>query len=187
MKYINIKLIKFLVLGFFVSQFFSCRKSSAYFINGSQSPVYEFYSAIEFNREMDLLLRIPDRSYVFRAKFMGVEIGKWKVKKDSLFLYPKMNVNEGNDTCLIYNGYPYEYYIDDSLCVDPHIPYRLYISDGKNMIKDHTLEHFHFADSVAWYIIEPYPMKKRKIKATREEKNVLRCRRLYGCGFFGGD
>ncbi len=178
-------IFKHLAIGVCVHFFYSCGGSGFVTSKCVRSPVLELYTGIGYNMEMELLLRHSDKSYIYHTKFLGMEIGTWKRVKDSLFLYPQMYVTDDHDGCEMYKGLPWEYPVDT---LDINIPYRLYIYDGKDNIVDHTLAHFHIeSDPRDDYYYTSTPLRKRKIQATREEKDVLKCRRLYGGRFFGGD
>lgn len=181
MKFTSDRIIKSTITTTCIFLFFSCNNSSL--VRSSKSPVYKLYTAIEYNREEELFLKLTDSSYVFRAKYMALEIGKWKQCKDSLFLFPQMYVYDDYSGCEKYNGVPHEYSIDNDL-EDYHVPYRLYLPCGKDKIKDCTLEHHHLIDKGIWYIIEPFPLQDKNIKATKKEKRIMEMRRLYGGNFF---
>ena len=181
MKFTNNKNIKTTIIMTCILLFFSCNNSSL--MKSSKSSVYKLYTVIEYNREEELLLKLTDSSYVFRAKYMALEIGKWKRHKDSLFLFPYVYVYDDYSGCEKYNGVPHEYSISDNL-ENYYIPYRLYLPCGKDMIKDYTLEHHHLIDKGIWYIIEAFPLQDKKIKTSKKEKQIMNARRLYGGNFF---
>lgn len=168
---------------------FSCHSPRMIKAKIRQSPVLELYTKIAYNREKELLLRMPSKGYVYYEKYYGIEIGKWKRKEDSLFLYPKMHINDNLNNCekvdnVLYFGNP-------SFGKSP-IPFRLYIYTDKNNITERTVEHFHLEemfdgeDDSFWHEIHA-PLTRRKIKATKIEKSVMTARWLYGERFFDCD
>lgn len=145
--------------------------------------MYRLYTEIEYNDEQELLLKTSDKSYVFSAKWMGIEIGTWERRQDSLFLFPQVYVYDNCKRYEIYNGFPHEYFIDTSL-VSHLVPYRLYISYEEDIIKDCTLEHHRLIEKGGWYIVDNEPLQDRNIKATKKEKKIIEMRRLFGGEFF---
>ena len=178
MNYINNKLVTIAAsILFFVSC--SC---IGFAQRNNVSPMYKLYTGIEYNGEEELLLKTSDSSYVYSSKWTGIEIGIWKQKNDSLLLFPKMHVYDNH--CEKYNGFLPEYSIDSTL-VGYFIPYRLYVSCGKDEIKDCTLEHYHLENKeYVFCIISREPLHNRNIKATKKEKKIMNARRLYGGNFF---
>lgn len=168
---------------------FSCHSSKMVQAKIRQSPVLELYSWIEYNREKELLLRIPNKSYVYYEKYYGIEIGKWQRKEDSLFLYPKMYIDDYLNKCEKVDNV--SHFVNPSYVKSP-IPFRLYISIDKNKIVDHTIEHYHleylFDSEDDDYLQEIHAtLTRRKIKATKIEKDVMMRRWLYGGSFFHFD
>lgn len=170
MKYTNTKLLNLLTIVTCFPWLYSCCGTSFFHKKDTNmSPMYKLYTSIEYNDEQELLLVTSDKSYVFRAKWMGLEIGTWERKYDSLFLFPQVYVYDDNKRCEFYNGFPFEYSTDTSL-VSYFVPYRLYICCGEDKIKDYTLEHHHLTEKGIWYIVENEPLQDRNIKATKKEK-----------------
>lgn len=178
MKYKSIKLA---TIGASILFFASC-SGIGFVQRNNVSPMYTLYTGIEFNGEEELLLKASGNSYVYSSKWAGTEIGIWKRRKDSLFLFPQMHVYENH--CEKYNGFLPEYSIDSSL-VGYSIPYRLYISCGKDEIKDYTLEHYHLENKeFVFCVISREPLSNRNIKATKKEKKTMEMRRSLGGEFF---
>lgn len=174
-----------------VALLFSCQSHRMSKAKIRQSPVLDLYSYIEYNREKELLLRMPSKSYIYYEKYYGIEIGNWQRKEDSLFLYPKMYINDDLNKCKKIDRMPLEYFIDTSL-VNFSTPFRLFIYINKNKIVDYTLEHYHVEDLLededSVYLQEIHePLIRREIKATKIEKDVMMRRWLYGGSFFHCD
>lgn len=160
-----------------VALLFSCHSPRMIKAKIRRSPVLELYSYIEYNREKELLLRMSSKSYIYYDKYSGVELGKWQRKDDSLFLYPRIHVDSDLGRCKIF---------------DTLRDYRLYIYTDKNNITERTIEHFHLDDMFDgeddWMLQEIHaPLTRRKIKATKIEKDVMMRRWLYGGSFFHFD
>jgi len=182
-----INIHKYVLLGVVAVLSFSCRSTQIITSGRNDSPVCELYTWIEYNREKELLLRIPDSTYMYYEKYLGIEIGLWKRVKDSLFLYPQIYIHDSHEECEKFGKIPPEYDMDSSFA-NITIPYRLYIYAKKEEIKDCTLEHFHIENKIDeddFYVQEiRTPLKKRMIKSLKEEKRVMKRRHLYGENFF---
>lgn len=186
MKHSNVNINNCVFIGIALVLFFSSC-SIQITSRKTNSSVCELYTAIDYNMEKELLLRIPDSTYIYHKKYLGMEIGIWKRTKDSLFLYPQMYIYDSHEGCEKFGKIPHEYYVNHSLD-NITIPYRLYIYVEKDEIIDRTFEAHQIEDKVDnddVFVQEiRIPLKMRKIKAIKEEKKVMKSRYLYGGNFF---
>ncbi|MBO4805071.1 MAG: hypothetical protein J5554_03430 [Paludibacteraceae bacterium] len=143
----------------------------------AESELFCFYSASDFDRDVSLLIYYTDSSYTYSNSYYR-EIGRVSIINDSIFLFPDCVISKDTSffRCWRYDCEASSYgTMENGEVKSDCISKRLYIKE-KESIKDKTLDFYFPNDSNAFSFSESYPLEKRKINMSKEEKSSLRFR-----------